>query len=75
MFIADGYANARVHKFGADGTYQFSWGEPGGEPYQFRLPHGIWVDRRGRVLVADRENDRVQIFDQSGKLLEIWSTR
>jgi DNA-binding beta-propeller fold protein YncE len=74
MFIADGYANARVHKFGADGTHQFSWGEPGGEPYQFRLPHGIWVDRRGRVLVADRENDRVQIFDQSGKLLEIWST-
>ena len=71
MFIADGYGNARVHKFAADGTHLFSWGEPGTEPVQFNLPHGIWLDRRGRVLVADRENDRVQIFDQEGKLLEI----
>ena len=38
------------------------------------LPHGVWIDRRGRLLVADRENDRVQIFDQNGKLLTIWST-
>jgi DNA-binding beta-propeller fold protein YncE len=74
MFISDGYGNARVHKFDAAGNHLFSWGEPGGEPYQFRLPHGIWIDRRGRVLVADRENDRVQIFDQEGKLLEIWPT-
>ena len=28
----------------------------------------------GRVLVADRENDRVQIFDQNGKLLTVWPT-
>jgi DNA-binding beta-propeller fold protein YncE len=75
MFISDGYGNARVHKFDAAGNHLFSWGEPGGEPYQFRLPHGIWIDRRGRVLVADRENDRVQIFDQEGKLLEIWPTQ
>jgi streptogramin lyase len=74
MFVADGYGNARVHKFAADGSHLFSWGEPGTEPYQFNLPHGIWLDRRGRVLVADRENDRVQIFDQEGKLLEIWPT-
>ena len=74
MFISDGYGNARVHKFAADGTHLFSWGEPGTEPNQFNLPHGIWIDRRGRVLVADRENDRVQIFDQDGTLLEIWPT-
>jgi streptogramin lyase len=74
MFIADGYGNARVHKFGADGSHLFSWGEPGNGPSQFNLPHGIWLDRRGRVLVADRENDRVQIFDQQGTLLEIWPT-
>jgi streptogramin lyase len=74
MFIADGYGNARVHKFAADGSYRFSWGEPGTAPVQFNLPHGIWLDRRGRVLVADRENDRVQIFDQDGNLLEIWPT-
>jgi sugar lactone lactonase YvrE len=74
MFISDGYGNARVHKFDAAGNHLFSWGEPGGGPSEFRLPHGIWIDRRGRVLVADRENDRVQIFDQEGKLLEIWPT-
>jgi DNA-binding beta-propeller fold protein YncE len=74
MFMTDGYGNARVHKFSAEGTHLFSWGEPGTGPGQFNLPHGIWIDRRGRVLVADRENDRVQIFDQQGKLLEIWPT-
>jgi len=72
MFMSDGYGNARVHKFSADGTHMFSWGEPGNGPGQFNLPHGLWIDRRGRLLVADRENDRVQIFDQNGKLLDIW---
>ena len=52
----------------------FSWGEPGNGPGQFNLPHGVWIDRRGRVLVADRENDRVQVFDQDGNLLTIWPT-
>jgi len=74
MFITDGYGNARVHKFAADGTYLFSWGEPGTAPGQFNLPHGVWIDKHGRVLVADRENDRVQIFDQDGKFLQIWPT-
>jgi sugar lactone lactonase YvrE len=74
MFMSDGYGNARVHKFSADAQHLFSWGEPGKAPGQFNLPHGVWVDRRGRLLVADRENDRVQIFDLNGKLLDIWHT-
>jgi DNA-binding beta-propeller fold protein YncE len=74
MFMTDGYGNARVHKFSADAQYLFSWGEPGTAPGQFNLPHGVWIDRRGRVLVADRENDRVQVFDQDGKLLNVWPT-
>jgi DNA-binding beta-propeller fold protein YncE len=74
MFMTDGYGNARVHKFSPDAKHQFSWGEPGTAPGQFNLPHGVWIDRRGRVLVADRENDRVQVFDQNGKLLSVWST-
>jgi len=72
MFMTDGYGNARVHKFSPDARHQFSWGEPGTAPGQFNLPHGVWIDSRGRVLVADRENDRVQVFDQSGKLLQVW---
>ena len=74
MFMTDGYGNARVHKFSPDAKHLFSWGEPGTAPGQFNLPHGVWIDRRGRVLVADRENDRVQIFDQNGKLLSVWAT-
>ena len=74
MYMTDGYGNARVHKFSADGRHQFSWGEPGTGPGQFNLPHGIWYDRRGRLMVADRENNRVQIFDLDGKLQTIWPT-
>ena len=75
MFVTDGYGNARVHKFAADGTLLTSWGGPGTGPGQFNLPHGVWVDRRGRVLVCDRENDRVQVFDQDGGVLHVWPTR
>ena len=39
------------------------------------LPHGVWVDREGRVLVADRENDRVQVFTQDGEFLSVWPTQ
>jgi sugar lactone lactonase YvrE len=75
MFITDGYGNARVHKFAADGAYLFSWGEPGTGPGEFNMPHGVWIDRQGRVLVCDRENDRVQIFSQAGEFLTTWPTR
>ncbi len=72
MFIADGYANAAVHKFGPAGEYRFSWGSRGTGAGQFNLPHGVWIDSRGRVLVADRENDRVQVFNQNGGWLQTW---
>lgn len=74
MFITDGYGNARLHKFATDGTHLFSVGEPGTGPGQFRLPHGVWIDREGRVLVCDRENDRVQVFSQEGEFLSTWPT-
>jgi DNA-binding beta-propeller fold protein YncE len=75
MFITDGYGNARVHKFAADGTHLLSWGAPGTGPGQFKLPHGVWIDRSGRVLVCDRENNRVQVFDQDGTFLQAWPTK
>lgn len=70
-FAADGYGNDAVHKFHADGSYAFSWGGPGREPGCFRLVHDVWIDCRGRVWVSDRENSRVQVFDQNGGLLAI----
>jgi len=69
LYISDGYGNCQVHKFSADGRYLFSWGEPGNGPGQFRLPHSVIIDRQARVYVADRENNRVQIFDADGRFL------
>jgi DNA-binding beta-propeller fold protein YncE len=73
MYIADGYGNARVHKFSPDGKLLFSWGEPGGAPGQFRLPHNIWLDKQERVWIADRENSRIQIFNAKGKFITEWT--
>jgi DNA-binding beta-propeller fold protein YncE len=73
IYVADGYANARVHKFSSDGRLLFSWGEPGPGPGQFRLPHSIFIDKRDRIWVADRENSRIQIFDDKGNFLTQWT--
>lgn len=69
IFVSDGYGNARIHKFDSKGKLLLSWGEPGDDPGQFRLPHGIFVDKLDRVWVADRENDRIQVFDKEGKFV------
>jgi DNA-binding beta-propeller fold protein YncE len=73
LYVSDGYGNARIHRFSADGTLIGSWGEPGSGPGEFSLPHSVWVHADGRVFVCDRENDRVQIFSPSGELLDMWS--
>jgi DNA-binding beta-propeller fold protein YncE len=73
LYVSDGYGNARIHRFSADGRLIQSWGEPGTEPGQFNLPHSVWVHTDGRVFVCDRENDRVQIFSPSGEVLSIWT--
>lgn len=72
IYVADGYGNSAVHRFGPDGGLKRSWGEPGAEPGQFSTPHAVWIDQRDRVLVADRENNRVQIFDRDGSYLAEW---
>jgi DNA-binding beta-propeller fold protein YncE len=73
MYVSDGYGNARIHRFSADGQLIQSWGEPGTQPGQFNLPHSVWVHTDNRVFVCDRENDRVQIFSRDGELLSIWT--
>ncbi|MDD5082730.1 MAG: peptidyl-alpha-hydroxyglycine alpha-amidating lyase family protein [Dehalococcoidales bacterium] len=73
IYVADGYGNARVHKFAPDGKLLFSWGGPGTAPGQFRLPHSVWVDRRELIWVTDRENNRIQMFDTEGKFVSQWT--
>jgi DNA-binding beta-propeller fold protein YncE len=72
MYVTDGYGNSCVHWFSADGQYKCSWGQRGHGPGDFMTPHGIWVLSDGRVLVSDRENHRVQIFDPQGNYLSEW---
>ncbi len=72
FYVSDGYRNARVHKFSDDGTLLFSWGEPGDGPGQFNLPHSVW-EAHGRVYVADRQNNRLQVFTTEGGHLETWT--
>lgn len=72
LFVTDGYGNARVHKFSPTFELEYSWGEPGSEPGHFNLPHSIVIDDRDIVYVADRENNRMQLFTTKGDLLGIW---
>jgi len=72
IYVADGYGNSCVHRFGPDGAWLGSWGRPGSGPGEFTTPHGVWALDDGRVLVADRENDRVQVFDGEGGFIEEW---
>jgi hypothetical protein len=69
IFVADGYGNSCVHRFAADGTWLATWGRPGREALEFSTPHAIAVDRAGRLLIGDRENNRMQILERDGRWL------
>lgn len=73
LFVSDGYGNARVHRFSADGNLLLSWGEPGSGPGQFNISHYVRLDRQDHVWVCDRNNRRIQIFDVDGNFLEEWA--
>ena len=73
VFISDGYGNNRVVHYDSSGKFVKAWGKLGIDPGDFSLPHAIALDSQGRLYVADRNNVRVQVFDQSGKLLDVWS--
>jgi sugar lactone lactonase YvrE len=75
LFVTDSHRNGknnRVVHFTKDGKYVREWGRKGTGPGEFSEPHTIAMDSRGRLFVGDRENNRIQIFDQSGKFLEGW---
>lgn len=72
VFVSDGYGNNRVVHFDSKGKFIKAWGEMGTARGQFSLPHAIAMDRSGKLYVADRNNVRVQIFEQDGKLHDVW---
>jgi sugar lactone lactonase YvrE len=78
IFVSDGHDfgaahNARVVKLDPDGKFILQWGAHGSGPGQFEMPHALAMDSQGRLFVADRGNNRVQIFDQNGRFIASWS--
>ena len=76
IFVADGHggdSNARIVKVSKDGKFIKSWGKKGIVPGEFDTPHGLAFDSKGRLFVADRNNNRIQIFDQEGSFIEQWT--
>jgi DNA-binding beta-propeller fold protein YncE len=75
IYVVDSHDRtvARVIRYAADGTFMETWGELGYGPGQFRDPHALAMDSQGRIFVGDRYNNRIQIFDQEGEFLAIWT--
>ena len=79
IFVGDGHSgggtatgNARIMKFDKNGKFLKTWGKKGMGPGEFDLIHALAFDSRGRLFVADRQNNRIQIFDQNGTFLAQW---
>lgn len=76
IFVAEGHGSAtpihRILKFTKDGKFIKEFGKKGTGPGEFDQPHALAMDSRGRLFVGDRQNNRVQIFDQDGKFIAEW---
>jgi peptidylamidoglycolate lyase len=72
FFVSDGYVNSRVALFDRHGKWLYEWGKKGSGESQFSNPHGLAFAPNGDVLVADRENSRIQVFDQKGAFKRQW---
>ncbi len=70
FYVSDGYGNSRIIKFSSSGQYLFQWGTYGNKPGEFNIPHAITIDKKGNLYVADRQNNRIQVFDSDGTFLK-----
>lgn len=74
IFVADGHAEKdtfpRIVKFDKNGKFIKAWGKAGTAPGEFGIPHCIIMDSEGHLLVCDRTNFRIQVFDQDGKFIK-----
>jgi len=76
IFVAEGHGAIppnRIVRFSADGSYEGEFGETGYGQGQFHEPHHISMDSAGRLFIADRQNNRIQIMDQEGNFIAFWN--
>jgi peptidylamidoglycolate lyase len=74
FYVSDGYVNSRVAMFDRNGKWTGEWGRKGAGPGEFSNPHGItFVPGSADILVADRENSRLQLFDGTGVFKKQWT--
>ena len=77
IFVTDGHTpdegNARIMHYDRNGKFVMEWGGHGIGLGRVEVPHALAMDKEGRLYVADRYNNRIQIFSQDGQLLDIWS--
>jgi DNA-binding beta-propeller fold protein YncE len=76
IYVADA-GNGRIVHLKKDGSWIREWGRKGGKgqphgPGEFAAAHGIAIDRAGRIFVADRGNNRIQVFAPDGKFVAEW---
>ena len=75
IFVGDGHGgntNARIVKFSKDGKFIKTWGKKGTAPGEIDIPRALAMDYHGRLFVGDRNNNRIQIFDQDRTFLDQW---
>src|SRR6202047_744891 len=78
IFVSDGhnpnkFGTARIVKFAKDGRFIKAWGHKGAAPGDFDEPHDIFLGgSQSRIYVADRRNNRIQVFDQDGTFIVAW---
>jgi DNA-binding beta-propeller fold protein YncE len=71
IYVTQGHGKgeSRVLKFDPDGNFISTWGGEGKGPGQFNVPHSIVTDGKGHLHIADRSNQRIQVFDGDGKFV------
>jgi len=76
ILVSEGHSyqgpHGRISRFSSDGTFLGSFGEFGSGPGQFTVPHAMAFDSQGRLFVADRGNNRIQIFDSEYNFVDEW---
>ena len=63
----------RLVWFTRDGKFIKEFGRHGRKPGEFMGPHGLAFDSKGRLFVADRSNNRIQIFDKDMNVVDSWT--